>query len=121
MKRIWSISLTTVLAGCTMAKSLPSPPDPTVTDPDKYQVILENDHVRVLRYHDEPGSKTHPHHHRNFVMYALAPFRRKLTMEDDTKRERDFRAGDIAWMSEQSHTGENTGNTPTEVLLVEIK
>ena len=28
--------------------------DPTKTDPDKYQAVMENDRVRVLRYHDEP-------------------------------------------------------------------
>lgn len=32
--------------------------DPTTTDPDKYQVIFENDRVRVLKYRDEPGQST---------------------------------------------------------------
>jgi hypothetical protein len=49
-------------------------PDPTVTDGDKYHVILENSRVRVLRYQDKPGDKTKPHHHAEFVLYALSPF-----------------------------------------------
>lgn len=31
--------------------------DPTVTDPDKYRAIFENDRVRVLEYKDKPGGR----------------------------------------------------------------
>ena len=110
-----------MLGGCATAQALPSDLDPTHTDGDKYHVILENERVRVLRYHDEPGQKTQLHHHPAFVMYALAPFRRRLTGPDGTQRVRDFAAGDIAWMPAQSHIGENIGSSPTEVLLIELK
>ncbi|HET6146921.1 MAG TPA: cytoplasmic protein [Polyangia bacterium] len=103
------------------ASSLPHAPDPAVTDGDKYHVLLENQQVRVLRYHDEPGAKTRLHHHPAFVIYALAPFRRQLTFPDGTTRIREFKAGEVAWMPEQSHVGENVGSTPTDALLVEVK
>jgi hypothetical protein len=32
--------------------------DPVETDGDKYSVVLENERVRVLRYHDKPGDRT---------------------------------------------------------------
>ena len=32
--------------------------DPTVTDPDLYRVIFENDRVRVLEYRDRPAAGT---------------------------------------------------------------
>jgi hypothetical protein len=35
--------------------------DPTVTEPDKYAVVFENERVRVLGYRDEPRAKTSPH------------------------------------------------------------
>ena len=95
--------------------------DPAVTDGDKYQVVLDNAEVRVLRYHDEPGAKTRPHHHPAFVLYALGPFRRQLTFPDGTKRVREFKAGEAAFMPAQSHVGENVGATPTEALIVELK
>jgi beta-alanine degradation protein BauB len=95
--------------------------DPTVTDGDKYHVILENDRTRVLRYQDKPGDKTHPHHHVEFVLYALSPFRRRLTFPDGTIKERDFRPGDVIWMPEQIHIGENTGTIDTDVVIVERK
>lgn len=95
--------------------------DPTKTDPDKYQAVMENEHVRVLRYHDEPGAKTHPHHHPASVLYALSAFRRRLSFPDGTTNEREFKAGDVMWVPAQTHTGENIGTTPTEVLLVEMR
>lgn len=95
--------------------------DPTVTDGDKYQAVLENDRVRVLRYHDEPGAKTHQHHHPAAVLYALSAFKRRLVFPDGSSQEREFKPGDVMWVPDQTHVGENIGTTATEVLLVEMK
>ena len=95
--------------------------DPAVTDPELYKVVMENDDVRVLRYHDVPGAKTHQHQHPPSVLYALSSFRRRLTFPDGTSKEREFTAGDVMWVPAQIHVGENVGVTNTEVLLVEIK
>ena len=35
--------------------------DPLKTDSDKYSIVLENERVRVLEYHDNPGDKTTMH------------------------------------------------------------
>jgi beta-alanine degradation protein BauB len=95
--------------------------DPTTTDPDKYKAVMENERVRVLRYHDQPGAKTRSHHHPDSMLYALSAFRRRLTFPDGTVSEREFKPGDVMWVPEQTHTGENIGTTDTEVLLVEVK
>jgi uncharacterized RmlC-like cupin family protein len=95
--------------------------DPTVTDPDNYKAVMQNDRVRVLRYHDAPGAKTHEHHHPDSVLYALSAFRRRLTFPDGTTKEREFKPGDVMWVPAQTHIGENVGTTETEVLLVEVK
>ena len=122
MSRPLGVPLLAVLASCGQpATDRPIEPDPVHTDGDKYHVVLENDQVRVLRYHDEPGAKTHMHHHPEFVMYALAPFRRKLSFPDGNERVRDFTAGEAVWMPAQSHVGENVGSQPTDVLLIELK
>lgn len=118
------MALCLVLVGCAHGQPTPAraeAPDPTVTDPDKYVAILENAQVRVLRYHDQPGDRTHQHHHPDSVLYALSAFRRRLTFPDGTTREKDFKAGDVMWIPAQTHIGENIGTTPTEVLLVEPK
>jgi hypothetical protein len=56
--------------------------DALVTDPDKYSVVLENERVRVLRYHDKPGDRTLQHAHPDYVLYAESSFRRGLTFPD---------------------------------------
>ncbi len=95
--------------------------DPVKTDSDKYKVVKENERVRVLRYHDHPGDKTTMHVHPDLVLYAIAPFRRRLTFPDGKTRELEFKAGDVVLLPGQKHVGENIGSTDTEVLIVELK
>jgi len=95
--------------------------DPTTTDPDKYKVIFENEHVRVLEYRDEPGQKTRPHEHPNSVMYTLSSFERRLVAEDGASRDVSLERGEVRWLDAQVHSGENIGRTPTHVLFVELK
>jgi len=108
------------VAGRTSARAL-APNDPITTDGDKYKVILENDEVRVLRYRDKPGGKTNSHHHPRFVLYALAPFQRRLTFSDGSTKTRGFQAGDVIFMKAQTHVGENIGTTDTDAIIVEMK
>lgn len=94
--------------------------DPTLTDPDKYKVVFENDRVRVLEYRDEPGARTSPHDHPDSVMYVLSSFERRLTVGGAT-RDVSLEPGDVRWLDAQTHVGENIGDTPTHVLFVELK
>src|SRR5215471_16726258 len=96
--------------------------DPIATDPDKYKVIFENEHVRVLEYRDQPGQKTSPHYHPDYVIYALSSFRRSLSLPELGKAGvRDVKAGDVAWGDAQIHIGENVGTTDAHIIMVEIK
>jgi quercetin dioxygenase-like cupin family protein len=52
--------------------------DPTISDPDKYRVVFENERVRVLEYRDAPGARTSPHDHPDSVMVTLSGFERRL-------------------------------------------
>lgn len=104
-----------------LASQAPSMGDPVATDGDKYRVLYENERVRVLSYADRPGDRTHPHHHPAFVLYALAPFKRKLVLPDGSERMREFQAGDVLFSPGESHVGVNVGDTPTQVIIVELK
>lgn len=95
--------------------------DATVTDPDKYRLLLENDQVRVLEYRDRPGERTHEHRHPAFVVIALEPFRRRLQLPDGRSMVREFKAGEVMASDAQTHIGENVGTTPTHVIMVELK
>src|SRR4030081_2565969 len=94
--------------------------DPTTTDSDKYQVLFENERVRVLEYPDRPGDITSPHDHPGSVMYTLSSFRRKLVFGDRTAVV-DKSAGEVSWLEPQRHQGENVGTTDTHVLVVELR
>jgi quercetin dioxygenase-like cupin family protein len=95
--------------------------DAVVTDGDKYSVVLENERVRVLRYHDKPGDKTSQHAHPDYVLYAESSFKRRLTFPDGQKHEVDVKAGSVVWMKGHIHIGENIGDTNTDVIIVELK
>ena len=97
------------------------PPDPVTTDLDKYRIIFENERVRVFDYKDTPGQKTKMHHHKEFVLYSLGPFKRKLTFGNGKTVIKEMKTGEVLWGDEQSHIGENIGNTDTHVLIVEFK
>ena len=95
--------------------------DPVRTDGDKYTVKFENDKVRVLEYRDLPGQKTNQHRHPAFVLYALGPFKRTITLPDGKVLAREFKAGDVLYSEEQTHIGENVGDTPTHIIMIEFK
>ncbi len=95
--------------------------DPTVTDPDKYKVVFENERVRVLEYFDEPGQKTSPHAHPDSVMYTLSGFERRLVGATGESRDARLAPGEVRWLDAQTHSGENIGDTSTHVLFVELK
>lgn len=94
--------------------------DPTVTDPQLYRVIFENDRVRVLEYRDTPGSRTHFHRHPDTVMYPLTTFRRKISA-GGRQVDVDIEAGGVRWVAAQEHAGENIGETETHAIFVELK
>lgn len=95
--------------------------DPVSSDAANYKMIFENDRVRVLEYRDLPGEKTNQHDHPAFVLYAMGPFKRKITLPDGKILLREFKAGDVLWSEKQTHIGENVGTTPTHVIMVEMK
>lgn len=94
--------------------------DPVETNPELYRTIFENDQVRVLEYRDRPGDHTQPHDHPDSVMYTLSGFRRRLHAGGGT-RDVELSAGTAAWLPAQTHAGENTGETETHVIFVELK
>lgn len=94
--------------------------DPTVTNPDHYRTLWENDLVRVLEYTDEPGDRTTPHDHPNSVMVTLSDFSRRLSAGERTF-DTSLTAGQAVWLPAQRHCGENTGATSTHTILVDLK
>src|SRR5680860_152713 len=94
--------------------------DPVASNPDHYSVLFENERVRVLKYHDKPGTVTRPHDHPDSVMITASSFRREL-IQGDRRAEVELPAGRAMWLAAQSHAGHNIGETDTDVFFVELK
>jgi beta-alanine degradation protein BauB len=94
--------------------------DPTVTDPALYKVIFENERVRILEYRDQPGDRTHVHQHPDSVMVTLSAFRRRVT-SGDRSVDVELRAGEARWVGAQEHSGENTGDSESRSIFIELK
>lgn len=94
--------------------------DPALTDPSLYTVVFENERVRVLRYHDRPGDRTHPHRHPDSVMITLSGFDRRLHHEGQ-EVDVTLTAGEVRWLDAQRHSGENIGATDSVAVFVELK
>lgn len=95
--------------------------DPAATNPQHYQVVFENDRVRVLEYLDRPGDRTTQHWHPDSVMYTLSTFRRRLYSAAGDTRDVDISAGATLWLPAQQHAGHNIGDSETHVIFVELK
>lgn len=94
--------------------------DPTISNPEFYKTLWENDDVRVLEYLDTPGDETTAHGHPNSVMVTLTGFDRRLSI-GGTTRDVTLPAGAAVWLPTQTHSGKNTGTTPTHTILIELK
>ncbi len=94
--------------------------DPVASNPDHYSVLFENERIRVLKYHDKPGTLTLPHDHPDSVMITASSFRREL-IQGDRRAEVELPAGRAMWLAAQSHAGHNIGETDTDVFFVELK
>src|SRR5574341_2309872 len=95
--------------------------DPLKTDPQVYKVELENDRVRVLRVKVGPHEKTSMHAHSANVVIFLTDARIKFTFPDGKTQEAQVKAGQVQWGDAVKHAGENLGDQPAEVIVVELK
>lgn len=120
--RILFASFLLVLSAVTAAQQQPDHIDPALVSPDKYTVLLENEHVRVLEYQIPPGEKEAWHTHPPKVAYILSGGKLRITTEDGDSFVVEEDSDSVAWMNAVGrHFGENIGTTPIRIVLVEIK
>ena len=95
--------------------------DPTKVDAKHYKVEFENEQVRVLRITYGPGEKSVMHEHPDAVATFLADAKGKFNMADGTTQDFENKKGSVLFTPAGKHLPENTGTTPFELILVEIK
>jgi hypothetical protein len=95
--------------------------DPVKLDPKHYKVIINNDQVRVLRAKYAPHEKSVIHEHPASVAVFLNDAHTKFTLPDGTSQDANSKAHDATWLDAGKHLPENVGDTPSEVIVIELK
>lgn len=95
--------------------------DPVAVDPNHYEVVLENDQVRVLRITYGPQEESVMHSHPGGVGVFLTDFNGQFTLPDGQTVEMSGKAGDAVWTDAGDHLPRNTGDQPFSLILVELK
>jgi quercetin dioxygenase-like cupin family protein len=108
--------------GKAAAKSaLAAAEDAVKADAKHYKVEFENAQVRVLRVNVGPHEKSPMHGHPANVIIFLADGNVKFTLPDGKTEEAKGKAGQVLWGEQGKHAGENLGDKPVEVIVVELK
>ena len=95
--------------------------DPLKVDSMHYKLEFENEQVRVLRVKVGPHEKTTMHGHPASVVIFLNDGRVKFSYPDGKTQEAQAKAGQVQWDNAVKHAGENLGDKPVEVIVVELK
>ena len=95
--------------------------DETVLDPKHTKVEFENEQVRVIRYHFDPGDKIAMHGHPDNVQVLLTNHQANVTTPDGKTTPATGKAGETRWRPAIQHVVQNTGDKPFEGIVVEMK
>ncbi len=121
----YALCLVMLLPSRTRAQeSAPRPAqiDPVAVSPDRFTVLLENPHVRVVEYTLLPGQRDQWHTHPPKVSYVVAGGTLRITTADGRSFLARERKGAATWMDALGrHFAENVGKTPVRIVLVEVK
>ena len=95
--------------------------DAVKADPAHYKIEVDNAQVRVLRAHFGPHEKSVMHSHPDTIAVFLTDGHVKFTAPDGKTQEANVKAGETQWRPAETHLPENLGDTPFDVIVVELK
>jgi len=95
--------------------------DPVQVDSTHYTVELENEKVRVLRIKYAPHEKSKMHGHPASVAVFLTDANGQFTYPDGKVEVFTGTAGQVMYFDAVVHEPANLGDTPFEVIAVELK
>ena len=96
--------------------------DAAAIAPDRFKVLLENEHVRVLEYTLRPGERDPWHTHPAKVSYVVEGGELRIHLADGKSFLSTEAKGAAEWREAlPSHYAENVGKTPVRILLFEVK
>ena len=94
--------------------------DPVEVDPDHYEVVFENDDIRVLRITYGVHERSVMHEHPQAVFVALTDNHVKMTFPDGSTDESMVKKGEANHTPAGKHLPENVGEA-MEGILIELK
>jgi quercetin dioxygenase-like cupin family protein len=114
-----------VQSSCAKAVSAPEVTeviDAVSVAPERFKILVENEHVRVIEYQLAPGEKDTPHTHPPKVAYVVSGGKLRIYTKDGESFEADEATGAASWDDARGwHYVKNIGHTPVRILLVEVK
>ena len=120
MLKYFSSVLVLIFISCSGSK--PKMLLPEKVSPNIYEVLLENEAVKVMKVTFAPGQEDNMHDHYPFTGYLLDGGKARVTMPDGKVNEREFPSGFIA------HNGngvrqkvKNIGLNYMNIILIEHK
>jgi len=116
MKHVLRLAVASLLCAATALAQ-----DPVKVDPKHHKVEFEDNQVRVLRITFAPGEKSVTHSHPNAVAVFLTDSTLKQNASAGNVPQGSRKAGEVVWAEPFTHTPENIGSKPTEVILIEFK
>ena len=95
---------------------------PEEVSPDVYQVVLENDDVKVLNVTFAPGQGDNVHEHGVITYYGIKGGKLQNTLADGTVKEMEVPDGFVGHGNTiVKHQMENVGDDTVRVIIVEHK
>lgn len=95
--------------------------DAVKVDPEHNEMFLENDRVRVVRIHFPPGESGPMVDKRPRVIVAVGDSQATVTFPDGHSEPREMKAGTVSFGNAGRQATKNSGTTPLENIVVELK
>ena len=95
--------------------------DPVPLYPENYQVLFENDRVRVVDFRLTKGATEKTHSHPTHVAGFLTDVKIRFTLPDGSVRLREAKAGETGFSDPTALASENIGPADANGILIELK
>lgn len=92
-----------------------------IVSPDKYQVLLDNDEVLVLKMTLAPGENDNWHRHNAETVYFKRGGKARIKTGVDKEVVLDIPDGYVMWHDTWEHQVFNVGDTSISAIIVERK
>lgn len=123
MNRLWLVCWLFCALAAAQSRRLDFPPDifdtrPVALDPSHFRMVLENDHVKVIRVRLGPHEKSMVMEIPAHVMTCVTDQRVRVNYAHTRSVERSQKAGYSGWVESDEYGLENLNDKPAEWILV---